>query len=426
MKITVISLGCSKNLVDSEILTAKLKDAGAELTTNMEDAEYVIVNTCGFIEDAKRESIDRVLEISEKGKRVILVGCLAQRYGDELRAGLPEVEAVFGTESWDRVLEHLNLKCREEGFQRIVSTGRAFAYLKIAEGCNRKCSFCAIPLIRGKHRSRRMEDILDEARFLADAGVKEINIVSQDTTFYGRDLYGRNRLIDLLRELEKIEGIRWIRLLYLYPTEVTEDLIKFVADSEKVLPYFDIPVQHISDGVLKSMRRGYGRNLVMRMIETIYRVIGEPVLRTTLIVGYPAESRRDFIELLEFIKEGHFHWVGVFEYSHEEGTHAFGLGDPVASEEKEERRISILEEQRRITIMRNKSLIGKELVALIDGYSEEFSFVPVGRSFHHAPEVDGKIFLETDSLSVKPGDMVNIIITRSHEYDLVGKINHLY
>lgn len=422
MRIALISLGCSKNLVDSEILLGKLRSAGVELTPELEEADCIIVNTCGFIEDAKKESIDNILEAVESGKRVLVMGCLVERYKKELEKEIPEVEAYFGTQSWDEILRHLGLEPKYNGSYRLLTTPKSYAYLKIAEGCNRLCSFCAIPKIRGRHRSRSIEDILSEVKDLAERGVKEINVVSQDTTYYGKDLYREFRLIDLLREIEKVEGIEWIRLLYLYTTEVSSNLISYIKDSEKVLPYFDIPIQHISTPVLKSMRRGYDERFVRDLVEKIRTEIPQAVLRTTLIVGYPAETEEDFKRLRDFISEGHFHWLGVFTYSEEEDTHAYSLGDPVPDEVKKERREELMEMQREITAKKNRELIGRKFKVLIDGHSEEFSFVPKGRAYLQAPEVDGVIYIESEGLALEPGDIIEVKITQAADYDLGGEI----
>ena len=417
----MISLGCAKNLVDTEVLLAGLKGSGVELTPDPESADLVIVNTCGFIEDAKRESVETILDLVEEGKRVLVMGCLVERYREDLKKEIPEVEAFFGTESWGDILKHLGLEPKYSPF-RILTTPRSYAYVKISEGCNRLCSFCAIPRIRGRHRSRPIEEIVEEVRRIADLGVKEINIVSQDTTYYGRDLYGESKLVDLLKELEKVEGIEWIRLLYLYPTEVSDSLLDFIAGSEKVLPYLDIPVQHVSTDVLKSMRRGYDEKFVRNMVERIRNRIPNAVLRTTLIVGYPTEREEDFKGLIRFLEEGHFYWVGVFTYSREEETHAWDLGDPVPDEVKEERRELLLSVQKKITAQKNRSMVGKRLKVLIDGFSEEFITVPKGRAYIHAPEVDGSVYLDNESGDLKPGDLLEVEITQASDYDLGGKV----
>jgi len=410
-------------LVDSEILLAKLSSAGVRLTNDLNSADWVIVNTCGFIEDAKRESIDAILEAVESGKKVLVMGCLVERYRKELEKELPEVDRFFGTQSWDEILDYLGLKPKELSPPRLITTPKAYAYLKIAEGCNRLCSFCAIPKIRGRHRSRPIEEVISEVRDLAERGIKEINVVSQDTTFYGKDLYGEFRLVELLKEMEKVEGVEWIRLLYLYPTQVSEELLEFMGDSGKVVPYLDVPLQHISTGVLKSMRRGYEERFVRDLLERIRKLLPGAVLRTTFIVGYPTEGEEDFRKLEEFVGEGHFHWVGVFTYSHEEGTHAFQLGDRVPREVKEERRERILELQRRITKRRNEELLGRRVKVLIEGYSEEFGFVPKGRTYLQAPEVDGVVYVESEERLLREGEMVEVEITQATDYDLGGVIS---
>ncbi|MEJ5339726.1 MAG: 30S ribosomal protein S12 methylthiotransferase RimO [Aquificaceae bacterium] len=415
MKVGVISLGCAKNLVDTEVLLGKLKGGGARLVSDPRNADVIVINTCGFIEPAKAEAIETILEFSEK-KKVIVMGCLVQRYREELQKEIPEVMAYFGTESWNEVLKFLGLESAERS-ERVLTTPSSYAYLKIAEGCNRLCSFCAIPLIRGKHRSKPMEEVLREARYLAEREVKELCVVSQDTTYYGRDIYGKGALVKLLQELEKIEGIRWIRLLYLYPTEVEEELISLMADSEKLLPYFDMPLQHISSEVLRSMRRGYDESFVRGLVEKIRKKLPQAVLRTTFIVGYPTETEEDFRRLLEFVSEGHFHWLGVFTYSQEEGTHAFPLGDPWSAEEKERRKTELLSLQESITRKKNEEFVGRELELIIDGFDDEFGYIPVGRIYAQAPEVDGITYLETEG-ELKTGDMIRVKITQVGGYDL--------
>lgn len=419
MKVGVVSLGCAKNLVDSEILLGKLKSAGVTITPNPEEADLIIINTCGFIEPAKIESIETILEFAENGKEVIVMGCLVERYREEIKREIPEVKAFFGTESWDEILKYLGLKEKQRSF-RVLSTPKSYAYLKIAEGCNRLCSFCAIPQIRGKHRSRKMEEIIQEAKILADQGIKELCIVSQDTTYYGKDLYKENKLVELLEKLEKVEGIKWLRLLYLYPTEVSDELIEFIANSEKVVPYFDLPIQHVSDKVLKDMRRGHDERFLRNLIEKIRSKVPKAVLRTSVIVGFPTEREEDFKKLLSFVEEGHFLWLGVFTYSHEEGTYAYGLGDLVPQEVKEERKEAILETQRKITKKKLKSFLNEELEILIDGYDEEFSFVPKGRAYFQAPEVDGVVYVETER-ELKPGEFVKVKIYQTTDYDLAGR-----
>ncbi len=422
MKIAVVSLGCAKNLVDTEVLLGKFKSSGVEITQDPKEADLILINTCGFIEEAKRESIEAILDATETGKRVLVMGCLVERYEKELKKEIPEVEAFFGTESWEEVLKHLGLSSKYSETHRLLTTPRSYAYVKISEGCNRLCSFCAIPKIRGRQRSRPVEDIVEEVKRLSDLGVKEAVLISQDTTHYGKDLYGEVKLVQLLEELEKIEGIEWIRLLYLYPSEVTDDLLDFVASSEKVLPYFDIPLQHVSERVLRSMRRGYGERFARSIVEKILTKVPNAVLRTTFIVGYPEEEEEDFKKLLEFVEEGHFFWVGVFTYSREEGTRAWDLGDPVPEGEKLERKEAVLEVQKEITKKKNGSFVGKKLKVLVDGFSEEFPTVPKGRAYIHAPEVDGCVYLDNELGNIKPGDIVEAEITQASDYDLGGKV----
>ena len=416
LKVGVISLGCSKNLVDTEVLLGKLKQAGAEFTNDPKKADTIIINTCGFINPAKEEAIDYILEYAGK-KKVIVMGCLVERYKQELIKEIPEVSAYFGTESWDEILEFLGLEKVKEN-KRILTTPRSYAYLKISEGCNRLCSFCAIPQIRGKYRSKPIEDLVEEAKWIAQQGVKEICVVSQDTTYYGRDLYGKNAIIKLLEKLEKIEGINWIRLLYLYPTDVSDDLINYIAKSSKVLPYFDIPFQHVSSKILKSMRRGYDKNFVEKLIDKILHTIPDAVIRTSFIVGYPEESPKDFQELLEFVEKGYFYWVGVFSYSLEENTPAEVLGDRVSYEEKERRKNALYEAQNEVIQKKYKGLLGKKFKMLVDGYDEDLGIVPVGRLWFQAPEVDGVCYLETE-WEVKEGELVDVLVKDFKEQDLL-------
>ncbi|WP_333784756.1 30S ribosomal protein S12 methylthiotransferase RimO [Thermocrinis sp.] len=416
LKVGVISLGCSKNLVDTEILLGKLKQAGVEFANDPKKADTIIVNTCGFINPAKEEAIDYILEYAGN-KKVIVMGCLVERYKQELMKEIPEVAAYFGTESWDEILEFLGLEKVKEN-KRILTTPKSYAYLKISEGCNRLCSFCTIPQIRGKYRSKTIQDLVEEAKWIAQQGIKEICVVSQDTTYYGRDLYGKNAIIKLLEELEKIDGINWIRLLYLYPTDVSNDLISYIANSSKVLPYFDIPLQHISDRVLKSMRRGYDKSFVERLVNRILSAIPNVVLRTSFIVGYPEEEPEDFQELLDFVEKGYFYWVGVFSYSAEEGTPAEVLGDRISYEEKERRKSILYEVQNEVIQRKNRDLLGKKFQMLVDGYDEDLGIVPVGRLWFQAPEVDGICYLETE-WEVKEGDLISVLVKDFKEQDLL-------
>jgi ribosomal protein S12 methylthiotransferase len=416
LKVGVISLGCCKNLVDTEVLLGKLRSAGAELVDDPKKANTIIINTCGFINPAKEEAIDYILEYAEN-KKVIVMGCLVERYREELQKEIPEVQAYFGTESWDQIIEFLGLK-KVEKVQRLLATPKSYAYLKISEGCNRLCSFCAIPSIRGRYRSKSIQELVEEAKWIADNGVKELCLISQDTTYYGRDLYGKDALLKLLEKLEDIEDIEWVRLLYLYPTDLSDGLIDYIKHSSKVLPYFDVPLQHISDKVLKSMRRGYGKDFVEVLVEKIFSKIPNAVLRTSFIVGYPEEGTKDFEELLEFVQKGYFHWVGVFSYSQEDGTFAESLGDPIPEEEKERRKVLIYEVQSEVMKEKHKRLLGKGFRMLVDGYDEEMGIVPVGRLWFQAPEVDGLCYLEAESV-VKEGEMVDVVVKDFKELDLL-------
>ena len=416
LKLGVISLGCSKNLVDTEVLIGKLKSAGVQFVDDPKKADTIIINTCGFINPAKEEAIDYILEYAES-KKVIVMGCLVERYKQELAKEIPEVKAYFGTESWDEILEFLGLE-KKENTRRVLTTPKSYAYLKISEGCNRLCSFCAIPMIRGRYRSKSLEDLVDEARWIAEQGIKELCLISQDTTYYGRDLHKKDALLKLLEKLEEIEGIEWIRMLYLYPTDVSDALIEYIANSKKVLPYFDMPIQHISDRVLKSMRRGYGRDFVERLIDKILSRIPLAVIRTSLIVGYPEESLEDFEELLKFVERGYFHWVGVFDYSAEEGTFAEHLGDPISPKEKERRKELLYQVQGEVIRKKHKNLLGKTFKLLVDGYDEDLGIVPVGRLWFQAPEVDGVCYLETEK-EVKEGDMIKVIIKDFKDMDFL-------
>ncbi|WP_448587255.1 30S ribosomal protein S12 methylthiotransferase RimO [Thermocrinis sp.] len=419
LKVGVISLGCSKNLVDTEVLLGKLRSGGVEFVSDPKKADTIIINTCGFINPAKEEAIDYILEYAQK-KKVIVMGCLVERYRQELIKEIPEVYAYFGTESWDQIVEFLGLE-RAEKTQRLLTTPKSYAYLKVSEGCNRLCSFCAIPSIRGRYRSKPIEVLVEEAKWIAQQGVKELCIVSQDTTYYGRDLYGKDALLKLLEKLEKIEGLTWIRLLYLYPTDVSDQLIEYIATSSKVLPYFDIPIQHVSSHVLKSMRRGYDKDFVERLIERILSKVPHAVIRTSLIVGYPEESVGDFEELLKLVEKGYFHWVGVFSYSAEEGTPAEALEDRVSFEEKERRKELIYQVQSEVIQKKHQALVGKTFSMLVDGYDEDFGVVPVGRLWFQAPEVDGVCYLESE-VEVREGDLVEVLVKDFKGQDLLVEL----
>ncbi len=432
LKLAVISLGCPKNLVDTEILLGKFNASGVEFSNNLEDADIILVNTCGFIQPAKEESIDTILEVSElkkkyPDKKVVITGCLVERYKDELEKEIPEVDLFVPLKEEFQIPEKLNLKLtiniENPYINRVITTPKHTAYLKIAEGCDHTCSFCAIPKIRGKHRSRTIESILEEAKRLADLGVKELNVISQDTAFYGIDLYNEPKLWELLEKLEKIEGIKWVRLYYLYPTSITEDFIKRMANSEKIVKYMELPIQHSEDKILKDMMRGYRRSKIEKILEWKEKYIPEMAVRTAVITGFPTETEKDFENLKQFIKEAKFDWLGVFEYSHEEGTPAYEkFEDIIPEEEKIRRKNEIISIQDDITFEKNRALIGKELEVLIDGFSEEWESLPIGRTYRSAYEIDGITYIETIE-PVKAGEFVKVKIKDVVDNtDLIGEI----
>lgn len=423
-KISVITLGCSKNTVDSERLMNQLKLNKFDVVHESEDADSIVINTCGFIEAAKEESINTILsaiELKKKGKikKVVVAGCLSERYLNELKNEIPEVDAYFGTEAYENIIAEFggNLKYELLG-ERLLTTPQHYAYLKISEGCDNPCSFCAIPLMRGKHKSKPMEELLNEAKLLANKGVKELVIIGQDTTDYGIDLYGKRNLSELLNNLSYINGIVWIRLLYAYPSHFPNDLIDEIANNHKICKYIDIPLQHISDKVLKSMRRGITKRRTIELLTTLKEKIPNITLRTTFIVGYPAETENEFEELIEFVKETKFDRIGVFNYSVEENTPSFILGDPISEEIKEERKATIMEIQKQISEEKNNQLIGKVIKVIIDEYDGNYF---IGRTEKDAPEVDGEVFIKCDKETLTIGNFYNIKITDCTEYDLYGE-----
>ena len=431
LKVGVISLGCPKNLVDTELILGKLKKSDVEFSNNLENSDVIIVNTCGFIEPAKEESIDtifNVLELKKKypDKKIVVTGCLVERYKKVLEKEIPEVDFFIPLKEELKIPEKLGLnpsKIENLYNLRILSTPKHTAYLKISEGCDHICSFCAIPNIRGKHRSRTVESLVDEAKYLADLGVKELNIISQDTSYYGIDIYGKSMLWKLIDELEKIEGIKWIRLYYLYPSTVNEDFIKELANREKVVKYIEMPIQHSEDKILKDMQRGYRRSKIEKILNWREKYIPELAIRTSVIVGFPSETDEDFNHLKSFIKSAKFDWLGVFEYSHEEGTPAYSMfEDKISKDEKVRRKNEILEIQEKITEEKNRELIGKEFEILVDGFSEEWESLPVGRSYRSAYEIDGITYIETVE-PVKVGDFVKVRIKDVIDItDTVGEV----
>ena len=425
LKINVISLGCPKNLVDTEFILGKLNHGNVNFTSNPEEADVILINTCGFIEPAKEESIETILEAvklkQNSNKKVIVTGCLVERYKKELEKEIPEVDYFVDLKEQSKIPVLFDIKPKENT-ERIITTPKHTAYLKISEGCDHTCSFCAIPNIRGKHRSKSIEMLVEEAKYLADQGVKELNIVSQDTSYYGYDLYGKPMLFELLKQLEKIDGIRWIRLYYLYPSTVDEDFFKFVKDSEKILHYIEMPIQHSEDKILKDMMRGYRKKKLYQILEWKEKHIPDMSIRSSVIVGYPTESGEEFENLKKFIQEAEFDWLGVFLYSHEEGTPAYQKHkDKIPKKEKIRRLNEITALQEDITERKNKSLIGKELDIIIDGFSQEWETLPIGRSYRSAFEIDGVVYVETTE-PVKVGDIIKVKIKDTMDkYDVVGE-----
>jgi len=425
-KVNVLTLGCSKNTVDSERLMKQIEANNFTLTADPEDADTVVINTCGFIEDAKQESINTILnavELKKAGrlKRVIVSGCLSERYKDTLIKEIPDVDVYFGTEKYEGIINELGgeLKSNLLG-ERIITTPGHTAYLKISEGCDNPCSFCSIPLIRGGHKSKSMDELVEEAKFLAKNNTKELVIIAQDTTDYGRDLYGKNSLAELLKKLSEIKGIEWIRLMYAYPSHFPDDVIEVIAKNHKICKYIDIPLQHISDKVLKSMRRGITKRRTKELLSELRRRIPGLVIRTTFIVGYPNESEEDFYELCEFVKEFKFERLGVFTYSVEENTPGFILGDPIPEKEKERRKAVLMDIQKDISAERNAKLIDSKTEVLIERVEDEFY---IGRTYADAPEVDCEVLVKTENGKIEIGSFAEVIINDCDEYDLYACIS---
>ncbi|MEP0859974.1 MAG: 30S ribosomal protein S12 methylthiotransferase RimO [Ignavibacterium sp.] len=423
-KVSVITLGCSKNTVDSERLMRQIQLNDIPMTDDPNKADTVIINTCGFIEAAKEESVNTILQAvalknSGKLKKLIVAGCLSERYMDDLKNEIPEVDVYFGTEKYEEIIKELGGKFKYELLgERLLSTPSHTAYLKISEGCDHPCSFCAIPLMRGKHQSKPMESLIEETEFLASNGTKELILIAQDTTDYGKDIYGRKNLSELLNKLSEVKGIEWIRLMYAYPSHFPEDLIEVIADNPKILNYVDIPMQHISDDVLKSMRRGVTSRQTYNLLYKLRKRIPDITLRTTFIVGYPNETEKDFQQLVDFIKEIKFDRVGTFTFSVEENTSSFILGDPVPKEEKERRKEILMEIQSQISLDKNQSFVGKTLTVLLESKESEYY---VGRSYRDAPEVDGEVLFKSNK-KLKPGHFYDVKITDYDEYDLYGEV----
>ena len=423
-KISVITLGCSKNTVDSERLLNQLKVNDLNISYDLEDTETVIINTCGFIEAAKEESINTILNaiaLKQKGKlkKVMVAGCLSQRYKNELAKEIPEVDSYFGTEDYGNILKELGgeLKYNLLG-ERLISSPYHTAYLKISEGCDHPCSFCAIPLMRGKHVSRPIEELVNEARFLANHGTKEVVVIAQDTTDYGKDIYDQKNISYLLNKISEVEGIEWIRLMYAYPSKFPDDLIDVLANNPKVCKYIDIPIQHISDDVLRSMRRGVTARRTKELINKLRKNVPGIAIRTTFLVGYPNETEKDFKELCGFAEEFEFDRAGTFTFSVEENTSSFILGNPIPERVKLEREKILMEIQKEISSKKNKSLLGKKLNVLIDRIEGNFY---IGRSYRDAPEVDGEVLIPLNGYKLESGNFCVAKINNYNEYDLYGE-----
>jgi ribosomal protein S12 methylthiotransferase len=446
-KVGFVSLGCPKNLVDSEVMMGQLKANGYELTADASDADTVVVNTCGFIESAKQESIDAILEAARlktegKAQRLIVAGCLVERYRDDLKAEMPEVDAFIGTSQINEILSVCdpNVNTRslpviplgnqsatylyDESTPRVLATPSHYAFIKIAEGCDRPCAFCFIPQMRGHFRSRRFGSIVAEAHQLAEEGVKELILVAQDSSRYGEDLGKNDALAHLLRELAQTKGIEWVRVMYTYPTHISDEFLDVMAEEPKAVKYLDMPLQHASQNVLKLMKRGGNRQSLERLIKRVRARVPDIAVRTTFITGFPGETDADFEELLTFVKNVEFDRVGVFTYSDEEGTPAYDLPGKVDPKIANQRRARLMKEQSRISRKRNKAKIGSTVRVLFEGESSESDLLWQGRIESQAPDIDGCILINDAPEGFAPatGDFVNVLLTEAQEYDLIGSI----
>ena len=469
-KVGFVSLGCPKNLVDSEVMMGMLAQAGAELVPRAEDADVIVVNTCSFIESAQQESVNTILEMarhkSGKARKLVVAGCLVERFRNEIRKNIPEVDAVVGTgelenilaaagiapaqpsdspfriltsraegdaraengrfsrESWDGAISDLPNYLYNEATPRVLATPRSTAYIKIAEGCDHPCSFCIIPQLRGKFRSRRFESVVAEAERLARSGVREVTLIGQDTTCYGEDFGLKDGLALLLEKLAGIEELRWVRFLYAYPNKVTGRLLETIAAHDKICSYMDVPLQHASASTLKRMKRGGSADIFLRTIEKMRRTIPGVTLRTSFIVGFPGETEKEFAELCEFVREAEFDWMGSFAYSDQDGATAYALDQKLSPREIERRRKHLMQIQKGISKRKKKALRGKEFDVLLEGASEESDLLLEGRTAMHAPEIDGKLYIADvpDGLMPVPGEFYRCQITETHDYDLVAKI----
>ncbi len=424
----VVTLGCSKNLFDSEVMMAQLKANKFEVEHESlsDDAEIVIINTCGFIDNAKQESIDTILRYAEaknEGQvdKLYVTGCLSERYKDDLEQEIPEVDAFFGTRELPRLLKTLKADYKKELIgERLLTTPSHFAYFKIAEGCDRPCSFCAIPLMRGKHVSTPIEELVTSAKSLAAQGVKELMLIAQDLTYYGLDIYKKRNLAELIRELSKVDGIEWLRLHYAFPAGFPMDVIDEIRDNPKVCLYLDMPLQHGSTKILKSMRRGITREKTEELVNTIREQVPGIAIRTTLIAGYPGETEEDFREMYSFVERMRFERLGIFTYSHEENTHAYSLEDDVPEKTKRERADQVMELQAGISYELNQQKVGKTFKVLFDRAEGDYF---IGRSEFDSPEVDNEVLVKkTEANHVRIGDFANVLIESADHYDLYGKI----
>ncbi|MDO4588763.1 MAG: 30S ribosomal protein S12 methylthiotransferase RimO [Fusobacterium sp.] len=440
MKFALISLGCSKNLVDSEnFIGILINKKGFEVTSELSEAEMIIVNTCGFIGDAKKESIETILEVSEfkqtgKLKKLIVTGCLAQRYAEDILKELPEVDAVIGTGEIDKIekvvdeifagkksVETSSMNfLADANTDRVLTTASHTAYLKISEGCDRKCTYCIIPQLRGRLRSRTIEDILIEAKKLVTSGVRELNLLAQETTEYGIDLYKEKSLAKLMKELVKIEDLKWIRTYYMYPDSVTDELIEVMKNEEKICKYFDIPIQHVSDSILQNMGRAKTGAHLKDILYRIRKEIPNATFRTSVIVGFPGETEKDFEELKEFIEEFKFDYVGVFKYSREEDTKAYDMANQVPENIKEKRWVELTNLQSKIAENKNRAMLGQIVEVMIDGVSSESEYLLEGRTKGQALEIDGKVL--TNDGTAKPGEIVKVKLEQNFDYDFIGPI----
>ena len=443
-KVGFVSLGCPKNLVDSEVMLGTLAGQGYSITPHKEDADIIVVNTCGFIDSAKKESIDTILEMAElktqgNCKKLVVAGCLAERYRAEIQKEIPEIDFIFGPDELGRVLEAVQLDSSAAvpdvsidalytskevpTIPRILTTPSYMAYLKISEGCDHVCSFCAIPGFRGRFRSRSVPDLVAESRRLAEQGVRELVIVSQDTMAYGRDIGLSDGITTLLRELVRIDGLQWVRFLYCYPNMVSDDLVRLVAEEDRLCKYFDIPYQHASRNVLDRMRRGGNRSMFERQIDAIRRLMPGAGLRTSFIVGFPGETEGDFDEVLTFVNNVQFDNVGVFLYSDEEGTGAFDLDSKVLRRVAARRRNQLMKQQAKLSTKKLRSMIGRTLEVLLEGRSDESDLLLQGRMETQAPEIDGHVLInDTGDIEPVTGEFYKVEITDSLEYDLIGKM----